>query len=98
MDDNESLELRKTYERAEKIVSEKIGFLRHLAIYVVVNLVLLVINLLTGDFLWFLIPLSGWGILLLAHFVIVYMFKGERFERWRSREVEKEMTKIRKRR
>lgn len=98
MDDNESLELRKTYERAEKLVSEKIGFIRHLSIYVVVNLVLLVINLLTSDFLWFLIPLSGWGILLLAHFVSVYMFKGERFERWRRREVEKEMAKIRKRR
>ena len=98
MDDNESLELRKEYERAEKIVSEKIGFLRHLAIYIVVNIVLLVINLVTTDFLWFLIPLSGWGILLLAHFVSVFMFKGERYERWRSREVEKEVARIRKRR
>ncbi|UCG83761.1 MAG: 2TM domain-containing protein [Dehalococcoidia bacterium] len=96
MHDNDTMELRKAYERAEKIVSEKIGFLRHLAIFVVVNLVLLVINLLTSDFLWFLIPLGAWGILLLAHFVSVYMFKGERFERWRSREVEKEMDKIRK--
>jgi hypothetical protein len=95
MDDNDTMELRKAYERAEKIVSEKIGFLRHLAIFVVVNLVLLVINLLTSDFLWFLIPLGAWGILLLSHFVSVYMFKGERFERWRSRQVEKEIAKLR---
>jgi hypothetical protein len=94
MDDNDSLELRKAYERAEKIVAEKIGFLRHLAIYVVINIVLLVINLLTTCFLWFLIPLGTWGVLLLAHFVSVYMFKGDRFERWRSREVEKEIEKL----
>lgn len=96
MEDNDWLELRKSYERAEKIVAEKIGFLRHLAIYMVVNLILLVINLLTTCFLWFLIPLGAWGILLLAHFVSVYLFKGDRFERWRSREVEKEVAKLSK--
>ncbi len=96
MVENESQEVRQVYERAERIVAEKIGFLRHLIIYVVVNAVLFAINMLTSSgFLWFLIPLSGWGIVLLAHFLSVFTFRGDRFERWRKRQIEREMEKLR---
>jgi len=96
MVDNESHEVRQVYERAESIVAEKIGFLRHLIIYVVVNAVLFAINMVTSSgFLWFLIPLGGWGIVLLAHFLSVFTFRGDRFERWRKRQIEKEMEKLR---
>jgi hypothetical protein len=97
MDDNESQEVRQAYERAERIVAEKIGFLRHLTIYVVVNAVLFAINMLTSSgFLWFLIPLGGWGIVLLAHFLSVFTFRGGRFERWRRRQIEREMERLRR--
>jgi hypothetical protein len=97
MDDNRYRETRQAYDRAERLVAEKIGFLRHLMIYVLVNVLLLVINLVTSsDFLWFLFPLGGWGVLLLAHFLSVFIFRGDRFERWRRNEIEKEMTKLRR--
>lgn len=97
MDDNQYQEVRQAYDRAERIVAEKIGFLRHLMIYVLVNVLLLAINLVTSSgFLWFLLPLGGWGIVLLAHFVNVFIFRGDRFERWRRREIEREMTKQRR--
>jgi len=95
MDDNEDQEFRQAYERAERIVAEKVGFFRHLTIYVVVNALLFAINMLTSSwFLWFLIPLCGWGIVLLAHFLSVFTFRGDRFERWRKRQIEKEMEKL----
>ncbi len=97
MAENESQEVRQVYERAERIVAEKIGFLRHLIIYVVVNAVLFAINMLTSSgFLWFLIPLGGWGIVLLAHFLSVFTFRGDRFERWRKRQIEREMERLRR--
>jgi thiosulfate reductase cytochrome b subunit len=97
MDDNQYQEVRQAYNRAERIVAEKIGFFRHLMIYVLVNVLLLTINLVTpSDFLWFLLPLGGWGIVLLAHFVSVFIFRGDRFERWRRREIEREMAKQRR--
>ncbi len=97
MDDNQYQEVRQAYDRAERIVAEKIGFLRHLMIYVLVNVLLLAINLVTSSgFLWFLLPLGGWGIVLLAHFVNVFIFRGGRFERWRRREIEREMAKQRR--
>jgi hypothetical protein len=40
-------------------------------VYVLVNLLLVGINLLTPGRLWFYWPLLGWGIGLLAHFVAV---------------------------
>lgn len=97
MDDNQYQEVRQAYDRAERIVAEKIGFFRHLLIYVLVNVLLLAINLVTSSgFLWFLLPLGGWGIVLLAHFLIVFIFRGGRFERWRRREIEREMAKQRR--
>jgi len=96
MSDNDAQEVKQVYERAERIVAEKVGFLRHLTIYVVVNALLFAINMLTSSgFLWFLIPLGGWGIVLLAHFLGVFTFRGDRFERWRKRQIEKEMEKLR---
>lgn len=98
MADNEPREVSETYERAEKIVAEKIGFFRHLMIFVVVNICLFAVNMITSsEFFWFLLALAGWGIVLLAHFLNVFIFRGERFERWRRREIKKEMDKLRRR-
>jgi hypothetical protein len=43
-------------------------FLIHLFVYVAVNALLIVVNLLyTPGYHWFLFPLIGWGLLLAAH-------------------------------
>ncbi len=48
-------------------------FLIHLIVYASVNLLLFVIDVLTGPHVtWFQWPLLGWGLGLLAHGVLVY--------------------------
>lgn len=48
---------------------EKQGLLWHIAIYVVVNAVMVAVNLvyLPGS-IWFIYPLLGWGLGLLSHY------------------------------
>jgi len=59
----------------------RFGFLKHLIAYLVVNAGLFVLNLAPVGFefdrpgvpLWFVYPLAGWGVLLLAHGVLSAM-------------------------
>jgi 2TM domain len=45
-----------------------LGFKIHFGVYLAVNLLLAVINLLTDpSYLWFLWPLAGWGLGVIAH-------------------------------
>jgi hypothetical protein len=65
-------ELRK---KAEKRAEEKMGFLAHFGVYILVNLLLILVWWFNngGDvFPWFIFPLIGWGIGLGAHFIGVY--------------------------
>jgi hypothetical protein len=49
---------------------EKRGFFVHLTIYVLINAMLVVINMLyTPQEIWFFYPLLGWGIGLLMHYL-----------------------------
>jgi len=62
------MESQEAYEKAKRRVEAKIGFYIHLAVYVGVNLLLLIINFTTSPrHLWFQWPLMGWGIGLLFH-------------------------------
>jgi len=83
------------YQKARKRVEEKRGFYRHLAVYIVVNIVLILIWAFTGrGYPWFVWPLGGWGIGLLFHFLSVFVFSRE--TDWERHEVEKEAEKIRR--
>jgi hypothetical protein len=82
------------YERAKKRVEAKVGFYIHLAVYVGVNLLLLMINLTRSpQYLWFKWPLLGWGIGLLFHGLSVYLFSGGKFQSIKERMIEEEMKK-----
>ena len=62
-------------ELREKIrarVEVKLGFYIHLAVYSAVNVMLFLIWSFIGGFPWFLFPLLGWGVGLLAHFLRVF--------------------------
>ena len=51
----------------------KRSFLVHLFVYVAVNALLIVVNLLySPGYYWFLFPLIGWGLLLAAHAYIAF--------------------------
>jgi hypothetical protein len=90
------MEHQEAYEKARKRVEAQIGFYIHLAVFVGVNLLLIVINLVTAPgHLWFRWPLMGWGIGLFFHGVGVFAsFKGDSI---RERMIEKEMESMRKR-
>ncbi|MFC1962326.1 2TM domain-containing protein [Chloroflexota bacterium] len=87
---------RELYEKAKKRVEEKKGFFTHLAIYIVVNIVLILIWAFPsgGGYPWFFWPMGGWGIGIISHFLGVFVFNQE--TSWEKREIEKEVERLRK--
>ncbi|MEY2451295.1 MAG: hypothetical protein QOD92_869 [Acidimicrobiaceae bacterium] len=58
---------------AKQILRRRV-FLLHLSIYLTTNLSLIVIWALTGaGYPWFVFPILGWGIGLVAHGVVAYL-------------------------
>ena len=91
MANDQELDLRR---RAEQRADAKIGFRKHLFAYVLVNAALIAINLLTfPGYYWFVWPLLGWGIGVVAHFAAVYVDD----QAARERQVLVEMEKLRDR-
>jgi len=87
------MENREAYERASKRVAAKISFFIHLVVYVVINLLIMVINLVaTPRHLWFYWPLFGWGIGLLFHGLSVFSFP--RLDGLKERMIGKEMGRM----
>ena len=69
-------EEQQRYERARARVKALKGFYTHATIYVIVNIFLFLIDLLTGGGWWFYWPLLGWGIGLGVHALNVFGFSG----------------------
>ncbi|WP_202319021.1 2TM domain-containing protein [Archaeoglobus neptunius] len=60
---------KKAYREIRK-EEEKRGFLVHLAVYLLVNAMLIVINLIySPEAIWFIYPLIGWGIGISMHYL-----------------------------
>jgi len=86
------MENQEVYQRAKKRVEAKIGFYIHLAVYVGVNILLIIINLSTSpEYLWFKWPLLGWGIGLFFHGMSIFVFSGKKIEGIKEKMIEKEM-------
>lgn len=85
------------YQEAKKRVEEKKGFFTHLAVYVLVNILLIIIWAFPagGGYPWFLWPLGGWGIGILFHFLDVFVFSQKTTD-WEKRQIDKEMERLRK--
>ena len=58
-------------QRAQRRVNQKMGFYKHLAVYVVVNLGLAAISLVNGRH-WYLGPMLGWGLGLAIHGLVTF--------------------------
>jgi 2TM domain len=91
-----AMENQEAYLIAKKKVEARIGFYLHLAAYVVVNILLIIINLSTStQYLWFKWPLIGWGIGVFFHALGTFVFSGGSVikERMIEREMKKEALK-----
>ena len=87
-----------SYQRAHARVQALKGFYVHATVFVVVNIGLFIINLLTGGGWWFYWPLIGWGIGLGAHALGVFGFGGGRWGReWEERKTREFMDQDRRR-
>jgi hypothetical protein len=82
------------YQRAKERVEEIKGFYIHLAVYIIINPGLFIINWLTSPgSLWFYWPLLGWGIGLLIHAVWVFGFSKVVGKEWEERKIQEIMDK-----
>jgi hypothetical protein len=86
------MENEESYQRAKRRVQAKIGFCIHLAVYVGVKVLLIIVNLLTAPrSLWFIWPLIGWGIGIFFHGMSAFVFSGRKFNEIKDRMIEEEM-------
>jgi hypothetical protein len=86
------MENQEAYQKAKRRAEAKIGFYVHLAVYVGVNILLLIINVSTSpQYFWFKWPLLGWGIGLFFHGMSVFVFSGKRLKGIKEKMIEKEM-------
>ena len=90
------MENQEAYQRAKRRVEAKIGFFSHLAVYIVVNALLIVINVsVSTEYLWFKWPLIGWGVGIVFHALGVFVFAGGSAikEQWIEKEMNREASK-----
>ena len=90
MNENEQTAYRRAHQRMQELKS----FYSHLAVYIVANLGMFLINILTTpDVLWFVWPLLGWGVGLALH--AFWLFAGDWFfgKDWEDRQIRKIMEK-----
>lgn len=87
-----------TYAKAKKRVKDLKAFYSNLATYVVINIVLAIINLVTSPHnLWFYWVTVFWGIGLLLHAASLFVFKGKFLgEDWEERKTRELMEKSEK--
>jgi hypothetical protein len=74
------------YDRARQKVEAKIGFFTHLAVFVVINVVFLIVA--GEDWLWVTL---FWGVGLALHGFGVFFGDSDVIERWKERQIQKEM-------
>jgi len=88
-DENEKL------KKAQEIAKDKVGFIKHLIIYITVMIVLAVINNLTyPGYQWWLWPALWWGVGVFINFLVVYVFRGGFLKRLEDDLIKKEMEKL----
>ena len=76
------------YQNAKKRVEDLRGFYTHLTVYVLVNLLLFILNVLTSpDRLWFYWPLMGWGIAVALHGLRVFSTSRRFGAEWEGRKI-----------
>ena len=82
------------YQRAKKRVEALRWFYAHLGVYVLVNLFLFLLNIITSPAdLWFYWPLLGWGIAVVGHAFSVFSFDRLFGADWEEKKIREIMEK-----
>ena len=80
------------YNKAKKRVEEIKGFYGNLTAYIVVNLFLMTINLMTSpEHLWFYWPMLGWGVGVIFHGLRVFNYMPFLGKDWEERKMKEYM-------
>ena len=83
------------YEQAKGRVKEVRGFYIHLAVYVLVNTFLFLLDItMSPDVLWFYWPLLGWGIAIVVHAVSVFGFGPWLGQEWEEKKIDEYMDRV----
>ncbi len=84
------------YFRAQKRVEEIKKFYEHLTVYVLVNPIVIVVNLMTSPgFLYFIFCLLGWGLAVVLHGLKVFNFAPFFGKDWENKKISEFMEKER---
>jgi hypothetical protein len=76
------------YREAKQKVASLRGFYTHLAVYLAVNTLLFLINMITSPgTLWFIWPLMGWGLAVALQALSVFSNAGRRGSEWEERKI-----------
>jgi hypothetical protein len=83
---------QEVYSNAKKKVEARLSFYTHLAVYLVVNTLFIILNLwITAGYFWAIWPMIGWGSGLIIHGLFTFVFDTE--SSLKARLIEKEMQK-----
>src|SRR6187402_3794478 len=82
------------YFKAKKRVEEIKGFYGNLTAYIVVNIGLMILNLVTSpQYLWFFWPMGWWGLGVLFHGAKVFNYMPFFNKDWEERKIKEFMAK-----
>ena len=82
-------------EKAKKIAKNKVSFIRHFIIYIVVVIVLAIINNVTGSQnQWWLWVALIWGIFVLINFIKTFILHGGGLKKLEEDLIKKEMERM----
>jgi hypothetical protein len=96
MKNTEYSEQENTFYKAQKKVEDIKEFYANLFSYIVVNIGLAILNLLTSpEYLWFFWPLIGWGIGVAVHGMKVFNYMPFLGADWEERKIKELMEKER---
>lgn len=83
---------QQAYAKAKKRVEARMGFYIHLAVYLVVNIFLIILNLtFIKNYFWAIWPILGWGTGLIVHGLNTFVFTDG--SSWKKHPIEKELQK-----